>query len=973
MGGKSSRESEGSHVHFLNKKQGLDWLHHNLCPSIIAYLPEGWIETLYEELNIYDDSKKCLILHLKQGFIAISSDPHSAENKDSIFQNLEPLEAIFQIQTPQLLPQLNKPVQLTFALYKKSTQPASKEALEKALTSKGLPKIQIEQLIKDCPLMTQSFIHHLSSEELMVTAHLLQEASCQMGCHYQLDHTPSSYTLTLAWSVHPIDGVDLIRAFCKRHHLLVQEILFYELNTHPLHPKVYARCVFKAPNLLDCQSLDLFIQELTLLPFYRHTDELYPLFLENQLSYFYPLVKSISTLIHQFIALHEPDAYLPRNILHLFLSCPDILKELLAAFTFKFHPTKNDPSALQLSLKQAHVAIGQLDCEFSRFEYQKKVVFELFYQFILHCLKTNFYVSQRASLSFRLHPNLLRQLPYDTQELFPVLPYGLFFIQGANHFGFHIRFKDLARGGLRTIFPQNIEKLQLDRPSVFNECYQLAWTQQKKNKDIPEGGAKGVILIDQILYTDPIDQNLYGTFLYQAQKDFVSALLDCVNTQKEQTLALSAILDYLGSAEYLYLGPDENMQDVMIEWIAHLSAQRGYRPSKAFISGKPSLGINHKEFGVTSLGVHVYLKKGLEALSIDPAHQSFSLKMTGGPDGDVAGNEILNLYNDFSKTAKLLAITDVSGTLYDPSGLQLAELVKLFKEQKSISFYNPAHLQAGGFLLKITPSAQAPSHETPICQQCATSQGVIETRWLTEREGQHLYRHFLHQCPVDVFLPCGGRPRTLSEKNIEDFLQTSGEPTAKLIVEGANLYLSHGARQTLEDLGTLIFKDSSANKCGVICSSFEIICGLCLTDSEFLEHKQVLVEQILQLLIQKAEKEASLILKTHAKTQQPLTEISDLVSKKINKLTDEIASYLQDKVLPTDPQSQEMRCLLDYVPDLLRDKFKESLIEHLPDNHKKAILATHLSCHLIYKEGLKFELAIADLWEKWMDTQKWQQ
>ena len=32
--------------------------------------------------------------------------------------------------------------------------------------------------------------------------------------------------------------------------------------------------------------------------------------------------------------------------------------------------------------------------------------------------------------------------------------------------------------------------------SMFEENYNLAFTQQRKNKDIPEGGSKGVILLN---------------------------------------------------------------------------------------------------------------------------------------------------------------------------------------------------------------------------------------------------------------------------------------------------------------------------------------------------------------------------------------------------------------------------------------------------------------------------------------------
>ena len=50
---------------------------------------------------------------------------------------------------------------------------------------------------------------------------------------------------------------------------------------------------------------------------------------------------------------------------------------------------------------------------------------------------------------------------------------------------------------------------------------------------------------------------------------------------------------------------------------------------------KQDAGFNHKEFGVTSEGVVVYLDVALrKALKIDPKKDPFSIKLTGGPDGD---------------------------------------------------------------------------------------------------------------------------------------------------------------------------------------------------------------------------------------------------------------------------------------------------------------------------------------------------
>ena len=54
--------------------------------------------------------------------------------------------------------------------------------------------------------------------------------------------------------------------------------------------------------------------------------------------------------------------------------------------------------------------------------------------------------------------------------------------------------RDVARGGLRLLIPRNDYAYESNEKSHFDENYNLALTQQRKNKDIPEGGAKGVIL-----------------------------------------------------------------------------------------------------------------------------------------------------------------------------------------------------------------------------------------------------------------------------------------------------------------------------------------------------------------------------------------------------------------------------------------------------------------------------------------------
>ena len=67
---------------------------------------------------------------------------------------------------------------------------------------------------------------------------------------------------------------------------------------------------------------------------------------------------------------------------------------------------------------------------------------------------------------------------------------------GSEFRGFHLRFKDVARGGIRIIRSRNDEAYNMNQRNLFDENYSLASTQALKNKDIPEGGSKGTILPD---------------------------------------------------------------------------------------------------------------------------------------------------------------------------------------------------------------------------------------------------------------------------------------------------------------------------------------------------------------------------------------------------------------------------------------------------------------------------------------------
>lgn len=65
---------------------------------------------------------------------------------------------------------------------------------------------------------------------------------------------------------------------------------------------------------------------------------------------------------------------------------------------------------------------------------------------------------------------------------------------GRDFNGFHVRFRDISRGGIRMILSTK-DNYDRNRITQFQENYGLAYTQKLKNKDITESGSKGTILL----------------------------------------------------------------------------------------------------------------------------------------------------------------------------------------------------------------------------------------------------------------------------------------------------------------------------------------------------------------------------------------------------------------------------------------------------------------------------------------------
>lgn len=863
---------------------------------------------------------------------------------------------------------------------------------------KKFPDVTEDQLLEAIKGMNGPFVKSLSIDTLATLIKMHQRATTRDHCQYEMEYNEDwetnqepSVRMILAWRNTPKHNFlyRLVRVV-HQHGLIVKRLSANYQNPYrpnsilmmviELHSKDN-RPVWEVANMLN------FVKDFITVKYFASFDDIdYYLVQKGYISgNMGNLLRAMMNFIHQALVHLDVNLYTLENIEEGLCRHPELIVKLCQVFRYRFDPDQNNEFHYNQSRQSLQQDIDKLDTGNEENDLRRKTILTQALNFIHYTLKTNFYRPNYTSISFRLDPKYLDHIPFDRSQKFPEMPYGIFFIKGMHFFGFHIRFRDLARGGLRTVCPEHIERMIVERNSVFTECYNLAWTQNLKNKDIPEGGAKGIIFLnpyerlesESTIYKrelstseipiEEIEKNLdrfkeeqQREHLYQAQRSFVESLITIVNSDSEGHLKAKDIIDYWKKPEYIYLGPDENMHDSMIQWIAEYSQKHRYKPGTSFISGKPKLGINHKEYGVTSLGLNVYVDAILRDLGIDPNKDVFTVKMSGGPDGDVAGNEICNLYRNYPNTAKLIALTDISGTIYEPEGLDLATLVTLFQQVKSIRHYPPKMLTPGGFLIdKFTKRQETELVQQTLCWR--NENGNLIQTWLSGNEMHHLMRNNVHKTFADIFIPAGGRPRTLNESNFAEFLDEMGRPTARAIVEGANLYLDRAARRAYEERGTLVIKDSSANKTGVICSSFEVLCGLTLGDERFLENKEKLVNEILERLYTCALNEAMLLIHTHHETGEFLTDISDRISKRINLFTDQLLEYLERIDLSSHMNDPLIKSFIEYCPTVLREQYSKELMQEIPDSHKKAIIACSIASQLVYHRGLSWFPSIVDV------------
>lgn len=572
---------------------------------------------------------------------------------------------------------------------------------------------------------------------------------------------------------------------------------------------------------------------------------------------------------------------------------------------------------------------------------EEALILHTFFKFNEAVRITNFYKKSGipAAMAFRFDPEpIMKDRP---KELYPEVPYGFYLVMGRGFFGWHVRFREVARGGIRLVKSINREAYTRNAAMLFDETYNLAFTQQKKNKDIPEGGSKGTILLDAVE-----QYNARDAFL-----KYIDSLLDVM--QSDGNFQTDGIHSHLEERENLFFGPDENTADFM-DAGALRAKERRYEYAMALTTGKSQAlgGVPHDTYGMTTAGVHQYVLCLLEQLNVK--EEEITKFQTGGPDGDLGSNEIL------CSKDRTVAIVDGSGVAYDPNGLNREELIRLAKNRKPIENFNRTLLTQvdGAFLVTVDE------------KNVVLPDG---TEW---RSGIELRNAFpmLKYAMADLFVPCGGRPNAITLSNVSDLINVTDPKTGKkrnqwhYVVEGANLFFTDGARKVFEKAGVHHFKDASANKGGVTSSSLEVLAALAMEPSVHQRYLTVqkgeaipetysaYVQDILAKIRENCQKEFHAIWRCCKKNPELLkTELTADLSSAIAAIHDSLLENLDIEPNESNNGQPRHHKLFIYVlhqalPTLLLDVVGlEGIIRRAPSAYLKAVVAAWIASRFVYE------------------------
>ncbi|NAZ85406.1 NAD-glutamate dehydrogenase [Kineococcus indalonis] len=432
-------------------------------------------------------------------------------------------------------------------------------------------------------------------------------------------------------------------------------------------------------------------------------------------------------------------------------------------------------------------------------------------------LRTNAY--QRGAdgelhpyLSFKLDPSQVDGVPA------PV-PHREVWVYSPRVEGVHLRFGEVARGGLRWS----------DRREDFRtEVLGLVKAQVVKNAVIVPTGAKGGFVAKRL--PDPaVDRDAWWAEGTASYRTFISGLLDVTDDLRTEggerrVVPPVDVVRYDGDDPYLVVAADKGTA-TFSDTANEIALSRGFWLGDAFASGG-SVGYDHKAMGITARGAWESVRRHFRELGHDVQSEPTTVVGVGDMSGDVFGNGML-----LSRGIRLVAAFDHRHVFLDPDPdpeLSFAERQRLFAlPRSSWADYDPSLISAGGGV----HSRAAKS--VPVSEQVARVLGLEEG--VGSLSPIEVVRAVL-TAPVDLFWNggIGTYVKASTESHAEvgdkanDAVRVDGaQLRVRVVGEGGNLGLTQRGRIEAATAGrggqgVKLNTDAIDNSAGVDCSDHEV-------------------------------------------------------------------------------------------------------------------------------------------------------
>jgi glutamate dehydrogenase len=511
-----------------------------------------------------------------------------------------------------------------------------------------------------------------------------------------------------------------------------------------------------------------------------------------------------------------------------------ITRSLVELFFARFDPDAQSHAEPEASASPTDEVSGRILRELDGVQsIDEDRILRLFLSVILATTRTNFWQVDEAGepkdhIAFKIDSSRLPEVPR------PV-PFREIFVSGPRVEGVHLRFGEVARGGLRWS-----DRLEDFRTEVLG----LAKAQQVKNAVIVPVGSKGGFVVKRPPAADAGRDALRaeGIACYEI---FVSSLLDLTDNRRYTTpngsqklssnaplasdviVAPARTVRHDGPDPYLVVAADKGTA-TFSDIANKISQHSGFWLDDAFASGG-SAGYDHKQMGITAKGTGECVQRHCRELGTDIQRADFTCVGVGDMSGDVFGNGLL-----LSQHTKLVAAFDHRHVFLDPSPnpeLSWKERQRLFNlDRSSWSDYDRSLLSTGGGIFARTQK------RIPLSAEVRTLLAVNET----ELDPSQLIRAILRaKVELIFFGGIGTYVKATSESDAQvgdranDSQRINGNELGALVVgEGANLAMTQRARIEYSLSGGRCNSDFIDNSAGVDCSDHEVNLKILLGDVE---------------------------------------------------------------------------------------------------------------------------------------------